>query len=180
MIAVLYCTGIRPGEAVRLRLCDLDLREKTLLIRKSKGKTRWIPFHSQLAQYLRIYLVERRQVALTSSKSPLFTQPNGRSYAVNTVSNVVSELLRQLGLKSPIGAKGGPRPYDLRHSYATHVLLRWHQEGVDLQSRLPLLSAYMGHDHLLGTQVYLSATPELLDSASRRFEERFKRRELQL
>ena len=48
MIAVYYCTGIRPGEGTRLRLCDLDLKERTLLVRKSKKKTRWVPFHADL------------------------------------------------------------------------------------------------------------------------------------
>lgn len=180
MIAVYYCTGIRPGEGTRLRLCDLDLREKTLLVRKSKGKTRWVPFHSDLGRYLRRYLVARRQLAPNSPGSPLFTKPNGRAYPTDKFSNEFRGLLRQLGLRAPVGEKGGPRLYDLRHTHATHVLLQWHQDGVDLQAWLPVLSAYMGHDHLLGTEVYLSATPELLDLASRRYEERFNRRELRL
>lgn len=42
-------------------------------------------------------------------------------------------------------------------------------EGVDLQSRLPWLSAYLGRVNLLGTEAYLAATPELLGVAGDRF-----------
>jgi integrase/recombinase XerD len=51
-----------------------------------------------------------------------------------------------------------------------------YRRGVDLQARLPWLSAYMGHDSLLGTEVYLTATPELLQLASKRFASRFRKR----
>ena len=43
------------------------------------------------------------------------------------------------------------------------------QQGVDLHSRLPWLSAYLGHVNLLGTEKYLAATPELLSLAANRF-----------
>ena len=66
---------------------------------------------------------------------------------------------------------------DLRHAFARHRLTRWYQEGVDLNAHLPWLSAYMGHDDLLGTETYLTASPELLGFASRRFAARFRRKE---
>jgi hypothetical protein len=40
---------------------------------------------------------------------------------------------------------------------------------VDIHSRLPWLSAYLGHVNLLGTEKYLAATPELLSLAAKRF-----------
>lgn len=50
--------------------------------------------------------------------------------------------------------------------------------SVDVHARLPLLSAYLGHVDVLGTEVYLKATPELLGLASQRFERhaRWRRR----
>ena len=44
-----------------------------------------------------------------------------------------------------------------------------------MQAKLPLLSAFMGHVDIASTQVYLEATPELLDAANERFEARFGR-----
>lgn len=46
-----------------------------------------------------------------------------------------------------------------------------------MNAHLPWLSAYMGHDDLLGTETYLTASPELLRFASRRFAARFRREE---
>ena len=50
----------------------------------------------------------------------------------------------------------------------------WAIEGVDVHSKLPWLSAYLGHLNLLGTEVYLKATPQLLELASKRFEQRVR------
>jgi hypothetical protein len=42
---------------------------------------------------------------------------------------------------------------------------------VDVHAKLPWLSAYLGHQNVLGTEVYLKATPELLQLTSQRFEQ---------
>jgi hypothetical protein len=60
-----------------------------------------------------------------------------------------------------------------RHAFAVHRLLRWYREGADGQAKLPLLATYLGHCTLLSTQYYLTATPELLAEASRRFQDGF-------
>jgi integrase/recombinase XerD len=54
----------------------------------------------------------------------------------------------------------------------------WAVEGVDVHAKLSWLSAYLGHQNVLGTEVYLKATPQLLRLASQRFEQhsRGKRR----
>lgn len=56
-----------------------------------------------------------------------------------------------------------------RHSFATHRLVQWYKEGVDVQTLLPVLSTYLGHSHLEDTSIYLSMTRELLDKANTRF-----------
>jgi integrase/recombinase XerD len=66
---------------------------------------------------------------------------------------------------------------DLRHAFASHRLARWYREGVDLHAHLPWLSAYMGHNDLLGTETYLTASPDLLRIASDRFAARLRRKE---
>ena len=54
---------------------------------------------------------------------------------------------------------------------AVHRLQRWYREGRDLHKMLPWLSAYLGHRNLLGTELYLHATPELLATAARRLQQ---------
>jgi len=53
---------------------------------------------------------------------------------------------------------------------AVHRVIAWYREGVDVEARLPLLAAYLGHVNVSGTQIYLTMAPELLAEASWRFE----------
>ena len=57
----------------------------------------------------------------------------------------------------------------MRHTFAVHRLTRWYRAGVNLHARLPLLAVYLGHESLLGTEVYLTAAPGLLALAGQRF-----------
>lgn len=173
LLLVLYCTGLRPGEPLRLKLQDVDLRRRLFVVHESKGKTRLVPFRAGLARQVRRYLKVRLALEPRSLASPFFLRPDGAAYPMWQLSYEFRYLCRRLGLK-PAAGRVGPRAYDLRHVFAIRRLTHWYREGVDLQGRLPWLSAYMGHDNLLGTQVYLTATPELLRLASRRFAARFR------
>jgi integrase len=83
--------------------------------------------------------------------------------------------LRELGMKPPRG-RVGARPYELRHTFAVHRLTAWAQQGEDMHAKLPWLSAYLGHENILGTEVYLKATAELLELASTRLQGQLHRR----
>jgi len=56
LLLVLYCTGIRFGEALRLRIRDVNTRSAVLYVDVFKGRARWVPFHSSLARELDRYL----------------------------------------------------------------------------------------------------------------------------
>jgi integrase len=174
LFLVLYCTGIRFGEALRLRVRDLDLRGETLFILEFKGRSRWVPFHASLGIELKRYLRARRVYVGLDAKSEdrLFIGNDRRRLTVNAARWTISKLYRTAGLKPACG-RIGPRPYDVRHTFAVHRLERWYRQGVDLHSRLPWLSAYLGHVNMLGTETYLKATPELLAMAGRRFRRRY-------
>jgi integrase/recombinase XerD len=177
LFLVLYCTGIRFGEALRLRIRDVDLGRRVLFITESKGRSRWVPFHGSLAGEVRRYLRARRSFVGSdpTSDDRVFVGINGRRLANSTAGHTFSSLFRASGLK-PARGRVGPRPYDLRHTFAVHRLTRWYRQGVDLHSRLPWLSAYLGHVNLLGTETYLTATPELLALAADRFRRRYSER----
>ena len=173
LILILYCTGLRFGEAVRLQLQDVDLERQLFLVRESKGKTRLVPFRSDLARELETYLSERRRIARTPDDGALLVRLSGDALPVNVASGAIRRLLRREGLKPPKG-RVGPRPYDVRHTFAVHRLTDWYRQGLDVHARLPWLSAYMGHDNVLGTEVYLTATAELMALASERLEQRLR------
>jgi len=79
-------------------------------------------------------------------------------------------LIDQVGLQSR-GARPRPRPHDLRHSLAVHTLIDWHRAGEDIDRRMPLLSAFLGHVDPASSYWYLEAVPELLELISRRLEQ---------
>lgn len=174
LVLVLYCTGLRVGEALRIKLEDVDMRAAAFFVRCSKGKSRLVPFGRDLRKELKQYRARRDAVAHAAPSAPLFVRDDGRPFGVQKGSQTLTKLLRDAGLK-PAQSRVGPRPYDLRHTFAVHRLSRWHRAGLEVHTRLPLLSAYMGHDDILGTEVYLTATPELLAMAARRFEARFSK-----
>jgi integrase len=174
LILLLYCTGLRFGEAVRLRIGDVDVRERTVFVRESKGRSRYVPFDATLCRKLQQYLRARRSIAQTNPDNAFFTRADGSPLLVKVASSTLRDLFRRAGLK-PAKGRTGPRPYDLRHTFAVHRLTRWYRQGVDLHTHLPLLSVYMGHDNILGTEAYLQATPELLELAAERFRRRMMR-----
>jgi integrase/recombinase XerD len=172
LILTLYCTGIRFGEAVRLRITDV--RSGALPV-EGKGRARWVPFHPSLGREFQRYLRWRSAHEPSDGSAPLFVDSHGQPLTVRHVSDAIRRLLRAVGLK-PQSGRRGPRPYDLRHTYACHRLAQWYRAGVDVQSRLAWLSAYMGHTNVCGTEKYLHGTAALLGIASRRFRRRFVRR----
>jgi len=87
-----------------------------------------------------------------------------------TVRATFVRLSRQIGLRGSTDSHG-PRLHDFRHRFAVQTLLRWYQEGADVEQHLPELSTYLGHVKVSDTYWYLSATPELLQLALQRSEQ---------
>jgi integrase len=173
LLLIVYCTGLRLGEAVRLQRRDVALDPGVFTVRQSKGKTRLVPFRHDLALVLADYLTGQPARLSTAATAPFLVCTSGDAVSLHAASAAIRQVLRTLGLKPPRGRRG-PRPYDLRHAFAVHRLTAWCREGVDLHACLPWLSAYMGHDNVLGTEVYLHATAELMGLASERFHARFQ------
>ena len=174
LVLVLYCTGIRFGEALRLRMRDVDTRTGVLFVETFKGRARWVPFHRTLSRELGRYLAERVEYAPPGPETRFFVGVNQLVLPVSTAYWTIHCLFEKAGLK-PEKGRVGPRPYDLRHAFAVQRLTRWYRQGADLHARLPWLSAYMGHVDIVGTETYLNATPELLQLAAHRLHRRYRK-----
>jgi integrase/recombinase XerD len=170
LFLVLYCTGLRLGEALRLQLIDVDLKRAYFRIGPSKGRVRLVPFGRDLAVELNNWLKARRSAGFVlAPHTTLFEREDGRADNCWNAAMRFNTLFRSFGFKPKRGSgRGGLRVHDLRHTFAVHRLQRWYRAGLDPAPLLPWLSAYMGHVNLLGTQRYLRATPETLAVASRR------------
>jgi site-specific recombinase XerD len=176
ILLVIYATGLRIRELVRLDRADVNLPECLMKVRESKfGKTRLVPFAPQLQ---RVLLEYQSHHPASSDKIPFFAARCGGRIKPDTLQHNYRALCDRIGLCRTDGASHQPRIHDLRHSFAVHRLISWYRQGADVQRLLPLLSVYLGHVHIRATQVYLSMTPDLLEEASNRFEQYAARKEV--
>jgi integrase/recombinase XerD len=163
--------GLRCSEAVQLDRDDVDLGGRVLTIRGTKfDKSRLVPIHSTTADVLRDYADCRDRLCRTPRSPSFFLSERGNRLNHSTVRKTFVSLSRQIGLRRP-GDPHGPRLHDLRHRMAVNTLLRWYQDGVDVERHLPELSTYLGHVRVSDTYRYLTATPELLHQAMVRVEQ---------
>lgn len=174
LFGLLYSTGLRIGEAIRLNLADVKINRRLLYIDKSKfRKSRWVPMSPSTSQELERFIQERIRFAAAAPSAPVFVNLKGNRLYYQGAHLAFSQILSRCGLR---GCKGthGPRIHDLRHSYACSRLLAWYRQGKDVQALLPVLATYLGHKDITSTQVYLRATAELLEEANQRFLNNFR------
>jgi len=170
LLALLWVTGMRIGEALRLNRDDVDLTHGVLVLRESKfGKSREIPVHESATVALHAYAKLRDELSPQMSSPAFFVSLAGKRLRYDNFHLAFVGLVRKAGItrRSPACR---PRPHDLRHSFAVRTLVGWYQDGGDVASRLPWLSTYLGHVHPANTYWYLSASPELLGLAAERLE----------
>ena len=139
ILELLYGTGVRLGEVVRLDLTDLDLRSGVLLVRTGKGrKDRIVPIGAAAATALDRYLTEIRPRLANASEPGLFVNQSGRRLQAPGLRVRVHEAGRRIGISLT--------PHALRHAYATHLL----RGGADLRH----VQALLGHRSLTTTAIY--------------------------
>lgn len=171
-LLLLYSTGLRLGEALALTRSDVDLHQAYLHIHGTKFfKSRLVPFGKDLTNLLTGYVFRRHECHNASMDAPLFRFEDGSPLSQSAARNAFRRMRKYAGLWREGGAWRQPRLHDLRHTAAVHRLISWYQSGANLQDMLPKLATYLGHVDLSSTQRYLTMTPELLDLASRRFEQ---------
>lgn len=169
MILLLYGAGLRAGEALRLRPCDVNFQEQVLFIWDTKFfKSRLLPIGKSLAAALTHYAQEH-QLAHQPDEH-FFTTRTRKPVRLGLLEAAFVRLRERAGIRRPPTDRWQPRLHDLRATFAVHRLIAWYREGADLHARLPLLSTYLGHVNISGTQAYLPMTHELLAEASHRFE----------
>ncbi len=159
LLTLIYHTGLRVGEAVRVEVRDLrdtDTPHPRLHVRCGKGgKDRFVPLAPAMIVQLRAWWKthrhpqflfpgptcgwrERAQPADAAARAP-------RHLSVSAVQNTFR--LARAATSLPVGAT----VHTLRHCYATHLL----EEGVSLR----LISQYLGHGSLETTLIYTHLTP---------------------
>lgn len=170
LIGLLSVTGMRVGEAIALDRGDVDLTSGRLLVRHGKfGKQRELALHPSTVEQLRRYQRLRDQQAPAIGTTAFLVSTAGTRLIYCNVHWAFHRLVAQAGL-TPRSPSCRPRIHDIRHSFAVHAMLDAYAAGEDGQTRLTLLSTWLGHVHPGSTYWYLSASPELMAAAGQRLE----------
>jgi len=168
MFGLLVSTGLRISEALNLSRQDADLRTGVLTIRETKfRKSRLVPVHPSTLQALRRYIKLRDSYHPGTRSKTFFLSEKGTPLNYRGVLYIFIKLSRKLGWRD---RDKKPRIHDFRHTFAVRRLLKWYEEGANLDQKMLALSTYLGHAQVTDTYWYLSAVPELLAIVSEKFE----------
>lgn len=168
IIALLAVSGMRVGEALRLRPQDIQSTEAIVLIRANKhGPDRLIPLHPTSVDALAKYESSpHRQAVRPQFDGPLFVNSRGTAYLRGTVE----EHFQRVRAAADFTWQGTtPCLHDLRHSFATRQMIQAYTAADgNPAARLSLLATWLGHSDPSHTYWYIQAVPELLALAATR------------
>ncbi|MFA5036049.1 MAG: tyrosine-type recombinase/integrase [Candidatus Izemoplasmatales bacterium] len=163
---LLYGSGLRVGELVKVKMTDIDFVAKTILIHGKGSKDRYVPMHDTLVECLKDYLVIVRPVFRARTNKPddhiLFVNFKGNSLSDRGVRDILDRELTHQASSLQIS------PHTFRHSFATHLL----DHGVDLRT----VQEMLGHASLATTQIYTKVSKERLKLVYDRSHPRAKRK----
>lgn len=148
LLEVLYGTGLRRGECLRLDVADVDLGQELLLVRNGKGKKdRMVPLTARAVSALDLYLREGRpELVKAPGELALFLSKWGRRISRSLLSVLLSQHANTAGIQ------GAVFPHALRHAYATHLL-----KG---KASIRHVQELLGHKSLEATSVYTRVSIE--------------------
>jgi len=148
LLEMLYATGVRVGELVNIKVKDIDLSSRTILILGKGNKERIVTFGDYCYDALNDYL-DKGYSSLNIKRSDyLFLNNNGGVLTERGVRYILDKIIKQTSIQKSIS------PHMIRHSFATHLL----NEGCDLLTVQKLL----GHESIKATQIYTHVTTDRL------------------
>ena len=141
IIELIYGSGLRVSEAVKLKINDLNLNEKIDIIRGAKGKKdRMIILPTKLRKKLSYYLKRRKD------KNPFIFHYRDSHISPRQAERIVKNAALRAGIKKNVFC------HALRASFATHLL----NSGVDIRK----IQVLLGHKHISTTQIYTKVSTE--------------------
>ena len=146
ILELMYAAGVRLSEVVGLDLKNLDLSERTLLVRGKGNKERMVLIGEPAEKALRRYLTEARPQLSDGDDQALFLNRDGGRLSGRSMQQIVRRHALKAGLDKNV------HPHLLRHSFATHLL--------DGGAELRVVQELLGHASASTTQIYTHVTEE--------------------
>jgi len=159
LLLTLYGTGAMLGEALSLRIRDVDLGKGFVAFQGNRIiQSRRIPVSPDVKSLLAVYLQSKTRRNETSSN--VFLSKSGNVLTARNVADTFRRLRNLAGVIRNDGAHCGPGMRDFRPTFAVHRITSWIRAKADLNQMIPALSVYLGHGNLATTEQYLSLTPD--------------------
>ncbi|MGM9848320.1 MAG: tyrosine-type recombinase/integrase [Clostridia bacterium] len=169
LFRLLYGCGLRVGEALSLKVKDIDFSNSIIHILKSKNNTsRMVCMSSSLSDFLKAYVKESN----LSIEDWLFPSPRGEHYSQDSIRDSFKLFCEKAHIYTSNNKY--PRVHDLRHTFSVHALRKMVSNGMDIYCALPYLSAFLGHTSIYSTEKYLRLCREDFDSITNNNYEIFK------
>ena len=164
LVRTLYSTAIRISEALELNNRDIDFDRHIIIINDPKNHCqRYAPINESLDAVLRQYIYYRNKIRKDNISHPgsaFFVASDGHRLNRVTAYMHFQSLLKQAGIPFR-GEKEGPHIHHIRHTACVHAFMKMRKAGHDMYCSLPLLSTFMGHRDIYGTEHYLRLTEEM-------------------
>ena len=155
MLELLYASGLRVSELVKLKTLHVSLNEGILRIMGKGSKERLVPFGEVARDWLQRYLNEVRPALLAGHQTEaLFVTVRGKNAGEAMTRAMFWQLIKRYALQAQIHVPISP--HTLRHAFATHLL----NHGADLRAVQMLL----GHADISTTTIYTHIARERLKS----------------
>ncbi len=148
ILEMLYATGVRVSELVNIKVSDIDLKSKKILILGKGNKERLVTYGEYCEDALNDYLNNGRGFLNNNSNDYLFLNNNGGQLTERGVRYILDKIIKDTSINKKIS------PHMIRHSFATHLL----NNGCDLLTVQKLL----GHESIKATQVYTHVSTDRL------------------
>ena len=152
IVKLLYSTGMRVGELAKLKVEDIDFRERFIHIPAENTKTntaRTVIVQKEVISDVSAYLTAFRNTPRTRRNAPRSHSNPLFSPTVRRIQQLLKRYAKQANLDVS--------PHTLRHTHIVHALL----------DRIPITAVQkqVGHKKLTTTQIYSNLAPEQVREA---------------
>jgi len=145
MLELLYSSGLRVSELVKIKLGDIHFDAGFVRIMGKGDKERVVPVNMRALEKAKQYMEEERPATLGKRQSPyLFVTRRGKPMSRQRFWQTLKAIGQKAGLEIS--------PHTIRHCFATHLL----EGGADLRS----VQKMLGHSDISTTQIYTKVTTD--------------------